>query len=420
MSGIGSTRRDVLPMLSLMATRKSTVRTGIAAMAAATALCAPTAAHAVSQPNDATYTTACPPAESLVSGTSWSSQQVVRGVTLREATRDDDFGMVRLHVLRVALATASLSVRPLVTTLARRSNLSLLARHRRGLVAAVNAGYFDFTYGAPTVPLVSGGKALLDSTAPAPVVGISTKRVAQAGPIALRAAVTVGTSRRALSAVNVIDAPPGVTVYTTRWGSARIPLPSDSISRKVVSGAVASAVGTYATVPSGGSLLVARGRGAQTWLRSLALHRPVTYTNTVAATGVAAPYQVAFGVGAQIVTSGRANTGMSCRVSDPMPARTAIGFARGGATLILVEAEDDPGGLVHGLDNDQMARVMHDVGAYQAYELDGSGSTEMLARVPQASNSVCQRTNVSGLSCRTYPADGEERPMPVGIGIYAG
>lgn len=109
---------------------------------------------------------------------------------------------------------------------------------------------------------------------------------------------------------------------------------------------------------------------------------------------------------------------MSCRSDYELPARTAIGFTGSGTTLILAEVEEEPWRDVHGLDNDQMARLMKDLGAAQAYELDGSGSTEMLAHVPLASNAACQRTNVSGLSCRTFPADGRERPMPVGIGIY--
>jgi hypothetical protein len=65
---------------------------------------------------------------------------------------------------------------------------------------------------------------------------------------------------------------------------------------------------------------------------------------------------------------------------------------------------------MHGLDAAQMARLMKDLGAGEAYLFDGSGSTELLARMP---------SNPSALSLRNYPADGAERAMPVGFGIFS-
>jgi hypothetical protein len=54
--------------------------------------------------------------------------------------------------------------------------------------------------------------------------------------------------------------------------------------------------------------------------------------------------------------------------------------------------------------------LMKDLGAGEAYLFDGSGSTELLARMP---------SNPSALSLRNYPADGAERAMPVGFGIFS-
>jgi hypothetical protein len=70
---------------------------------------------------------------------------------------------------------------------------------------------------------------------------------------------------------------------------------------------------------------------------------------------------------------------------------------------------DNPGTPMHGLDSAQMARLMKDLGAQEAYLFDGSGSTELLARMP---------SNPGQLSLRTFPADGVERPLPVGFGIF--
>jgi len=130
--------------------------------------------------------------------------------------------------------------------------------------------------------------------------------------------------------------------------------------------------------------------------------------NTRMTTSTAKPFAQAYAVGSRLVHNGAAKTGMECRRRYPQPARTAIGFANGGKRLILAVIADDPGTPMHGLDADQTARLMHDLGATEAYMFDGSGSTEMLAKLPKS----------SALSMRNYPADGLERPMPVGLGIF--
>jgi exopolysaccharide biosynthesis protein len=63
---------------------------------------------------------------------------------------------------------------------------------------------------------------------------------------------------------------------------------------------------------------------------------------------------------------------------------------------------------MHGLDSIQLGRVMSDLGADQAFLLDGGGSTEMLARMSRGHR----------LTLRNHPTDGAERPLPLGFGIY--
>jgi hypothetical protein len=46
----------------------------------------------------------------------------------------------------------------------------------------------------------------------------------------------------------------------------------------------------------------------------------------------------------------------------------------------------------------------------KAWSFDGSGSTELMAKMPGSTS----------LSIRNYTADGHERTMPLGLGIYVG
>ena len=221
--------------------------------------------------------------------------------------------------------------------------------------------------------------------------------------------MTVGTKSHSLAALNVLHIPTGITLFTTTWGSPAIHVPSGAWVRYAYKGVISSGVGTWTTPPSTGHLmLVARGSTAKTWLSSLRKGQTVTTRRTaVADTSVA--FGQAFQAGDTIVaTPGVVITGLPCRIVYPQPARTAVGMANGGRKLILVVVTDHPGTSTHGLDESQMSKLMVELGAAHAYLWDGSGSSEMIARMHSTGQ----------LSLRNYPADGAERTMPVGFGIF--
>jgi hypothetical protein len=357
------------------------------------------------------YTTNCPKPVSLVTGTTWHRHRLSRAVVLREGQHKDSKGYVDMHVLSVDTTVKRLHFKPLVRRLAMRSKLSQLASGRPRLVAATNSGYYDFRYGTPSGPVVSSGVPLLASTTHQQVVGFTATKRVEFGKLWLTGTVAGAGVRLPLAGLNVLWAPTGLTAYTSKWGSTSLKLPNDAVGRYVRAGEVASPVKQYTSAPRTGYLLVARGVAAQTWLRSLRVGDAVKVTKA-AATDAAHPMRVAYGVGSQLVRPGGiARTDLTCRRNYPQPARTAIGFADGGRRLILAVVADHPGEPMHGLAANQMARLMADLGAREAYLFDGSGSTEMLARMPSTGR----------LSLRNWPADGgpeNERTMPVGFGIF--
>ena len=383
-------------------------RAVFAASAAAVSLLVPGTALADRHPTDAGYTTKCPPAEALVAGTAWHTHKLAPGVALREGKRHDAHGYVDMHVLVVDVTNKHVQFQPLVRRLAQRTPLTVLAHNRAGLIAATNTGYFDYDAGTPLGPLVGGDRPWVSSSAGATVVGLSTAGLFQAGRVSLAGSVTSGTSSEPLAGLNTVRPATGLTAYTSKWGSAPVWVPRNAVTRYVSSSSVTGALGRSHSAPStGGFLLVASGDKATSWLTNLPAHATVRVNTRVTST-TARPFAQAYAVGAQLVHKGVANTGMECRKRYPQPARTAIGFANGGKRLVLAVVADDPGAPMHGLDANQTARLMHDLGATEAYMFDGSGSAEMLAKMPGASS----------LSMRNFPADGLERPMPVGFGIF--
>jgi len=126
-------------------------------------------------------------------------------------------------------------------------------------------------------------------------------------------------------------------------------------------------------------------------------------------TDVDRPFRLAYAVGGRIVADGRGLTHLACPRRYPKPARTAVGFADGGRRLLLVAVDDNMRTPLHGLDANQLGRVMADLGAQQAFLFDGGGSTTMLARMHRGARH---------LSLRTRTAERYERAVPLGFGIY--
>jgi hypothetical protein len=355
------------------------------------------------------YTTNCPRPTALVSRATWHRHTLTKGVVLSEGQASDSRGVVSMHVLTVDMTQAGLSVRPLMRHLAQRSRLTALAAGKPKLVAATNTAYYDFYTGAPLGPVVSAGRPLSAFAADKPVVGIGTDRRVRVGHLHLVGSVTAGSATRTLAALNVLNIPSGLTLFTPTWGSASIHLPYGSAARYLSGGVVSSGTSRFTTPPSSGSqLLVARGSKATTWLSGLRKGTAIT-TRIAMKSDTPAAFATAFQAGATLVaTPGVTITGLPCRIRYPQPARTSFGMANGGRKLMIVVVTDHPGTSMHGLDESQMSKVMVDLGAVRAYLLDGSGSSEMLARMPSTGR----------LSLRNFPADGAERTMPVGLGVF--
>jgi Phosphodiester glycosidase len=396
-------RSPLLRRASVAATAAAVVLLGLVPDLGA-AQAAPRAAHDRHGP--------CPAAESLVPHTTWYTHTLAPGVVMTAGTAKDPNGRVSMHVLRVDLTRKSISLHPLMRSIAERSPLTSLAAGHPNLVAATNTGYFDMRTGAVLDPLIEGRSAVVMSTTHQAVVGLGTNGLMESGHVWWSATVTVGAHSHTLVARNELSPPLGISLYTSGWGSEPVQAHWDSVARPVVNGVLqgASRSSRWQMVPHGGSLLVGNGPRSASWLAALPTGAKVSAAGSVK-TNAAEPFVQAYGVGVKVVaTRGVTLSGFSCNSRNTTePARTEIGFANGGRTLIIAIVTDRPGTSTHGLDEDQMSELMVQLGAAQAFAFDGSGSTELLARVP----------GHPGLTLENYPADGQERDMPLGLAVMA-
>jgi hypothetical protein len=315
-----------------------------------------------------------------------------------------------MHVLRVDVTNPHLGFRPLMRKIAVRNPLSRLARPQRRLVAATNAGYFNYGTSSPIGPVVHQSRPVLASSRPEPVVGFARNGLMQSGELTLQGTVRALGAARPLTGLNVSWPRYGLNVYTPRWGRHPVARPDGSLARYVNGhGRVVSAARhRFHLAPRHGFLLVARGWSDRRWLRTLHQGTRVDVSRHVTS-DAPRPFRLAYAVGTQIVLpGGQTRLGLSCRRSYPQPARTGIGFADGGRQMILTAVDDNQHTPLHGLDSIQLSQVMADLGADEAFLLDGGGSTEMLTRMARGRR----------LSLRTHLVEGRERPLPLGFGIY--
>ncbi|MFJ9523286.1 phosphodiester glycosidase family protein [Kitasatospora sp. NPDC101801] len=153
-------------------------------------------------------------------------------------------------------------------------------------------------------------------------------------------------------------------------------------------------------IPSGTTVLLGREAGARR-LRELTVGTPVEVGYDLDA-GATVP--CAFALGAHpLVTDRQSLPGLDTVTAEP---RAAVGIAEDGRVLHLLST-DGRGGSSSGLTVAELADVLRSLGCEQAAYLDGGGSATLVTR------------GAGGVAVRNDLDQGQERPVPNGIGISA-
>jgi hypothetical protein len=285
---------------------------------------------------------------------------------------------------------------------------------KAGAVAAVNADFFDIgNTGAPHGASVRNGE-LLKSAMPTDWqhVGVGSDGIGRLLNMALDAKATLKGTEHTVARLNAPGEINGqntagkLAAYTPMWGTAdrHRGLGGNRAEVLVRDGKVvsvdATAVGA-GEIPADGFYLVGDDAAADV-IRALQPGDDATL-----AYGLADPVaqQAKFAVGHQwvLVENGVANPNLDGSVNP----RTMLGFKDGGKTMILATA-DGRQAPVNGMTGLQQADLMLSLGAELAVNLDGGGSTTMVARP----------LGVPNVLVRNSPSDGYERPDPNGVGVF--
>lgn len=337
------------------------------------------------------------------------STTIAPGIELTSVTRLSERGWLEADILAADLDTEVTGSNLLSPGVAARETVSSLAESE-GAVAGVNGDFFDIgNTGAPVGAEIGDG-GLRKSPAPGRenAIGVGTNDLARVAQIALTGTVTLPGGEQPLAALNHYEVPvDGIGLYTPAWGDAsRSGVVGDASRVRAVTvhgGAVTATADAadFGTIPDDGYVLIGRGSGADA-LSTLSTGDEVA-TSYESRTDADVPLSTAVGGGTILLRDGDLPADLDDEQLEP---RTAAGVTDDGSTLLLL-AVDGRQRDSRGASLRELGELLHGLGASDAINLDGGGSTTLVAREP----------GEDGVRIRNDPSDGSQRPVSNGLGL---
>lgn len=366
-----------------------------------------------STPTTTVAPTVTPTAAPAAKGLTISKQEryVAQGITLSRYERIEPIGgWVEAQVLTVDLTQGNVKTDLLWSgKVADRNTVSSLVQST-GAVAGINADYFDTaTLGAPLSGAVTNGQ-IISNVVPVTgwdnVVGVGADRLGHLTTLALEGQIQIPAGNHALDRLNQQLNIDEIGLFTSAWGTA--PRRNAAIwgarikevqvkAGKVV--AIADQAGE-GEIPADTQILLGREAGAD-WLAGLQVGDPVSIT-WGPKTGDGRSYQYLVG-GYELLLQG----GQIMQTRQELAPRSAVGFSADGKRMFLV-AVDGRSSRSAGMSLASLAQFMKELGAAEALNLDGGGSTAMAVKTAGAPAASVVNT----------PSDGTERKIANGLGVW--
>ncbi|MDA0634492.1 phosphodiester glycosidase family protein [Nonomuraea sp. MCN248] len=379
---------------------------------------APAQADPVPPVEDAPAASSYPPPSTLVAAsatgdrldTAKKTRPVAPGITLTSFDRLDPLGWLRADALTAELGGGTSADYVFSGEVSKTEPLSGPARRSRA-VAAVNGDFFDINnsgaaqgIGVQTGELVQSPMAGHDNA-----VAISGDGVGRVLKMHFEGTATPESgSPVTLTQFNQRVQRDGVGLFTPLWGSytrARAVEGASAVTEVELKDGVVAAVRQAAgdgPIPAGTSILLGRDAGAAALAGLRAGDKVEIAYRPKASDGK--DVKAAVGGNWVLVKDGRAQHSTD-QSAHP---RTAVGFSADGKKMILLTVDGRQADS-RGVTLDELAAMMVELGAADALNLDGGGSSTMLAREPGQAEPQIENS----------PSDGGERHVPNGLALYA-
>lgn len=309
----------------------------------------------------------------------------------------DARGPWAIHVLEAELGAcgAALSARKAGPPLTARAVTSTLTA---GTLGGVNADFFLLPTGTPVGAHVEDGQVLIGPGA-RPVVAVTGDRPWM-GTATLRGVLTHGAGSISMSQVNrwsdaTAAAADAGAVLFTHWHGARTPDDGDAVAARIrrIDGTPSAGRGVVESIESGARglaldsarvVFAARGTTAVE-LRTLSAGDTVAWRAEVVIDSAERDAAEEAVGGFPILLRGgepapELEAGVQPAFGERRHPRTAVGWSEGGSRLFLVTVDGRQPGYSDGMTLRELAMLLRRLGAAEAINLDGGGSTAMVVR----------------------------------------
>ncbi len=359
-------------------------------------------------------------ADSLPVSKQTASSPVTAGVDVMTYESTSGGGKALVYVLKVDLTNPYVKLDTIVGndgTFAKNQVVSNMA-NRVGAVAAINGDFFQMGTSGRPIGLTYQNGTLLSSPAQrtdmygfalmqskVPLIDIFTFS-GQVTAANGNSFTLSGINKPAYLVMGGASSDAGtLQLYNTDWGSSSRGGGNDVVEM-VISNQIVQEIRnnlSATTIPMGGYVLRGQGAAASFLRDNFQIGDTVQVSYAV---GPVDQIQAAVGGQALLIHNGSIPNSFSQEITGRV-ARTALGYTADGRTLYLACAEKSSNS--QGMTQWEMAYFLSGLGAHWAINLDGGGSTTMVAR-PLAEKEV---------SLLTKPQGGSQRQIPTAIGLFS-
>ncbi|MEU1724813.1 phosphodiester glycosidase family protein [Nonomuraea sp. NPDC005692] len=386
------------------------------------ALSAPAQADPAPPAEDALKASSYPPPSTLISQatagqprleTAKRTRPVAPGLSLTSFDTYDALGWLRADALTADLGGGKGGPRAdyvFSGEVTRTEPLSGPAGRSRA-VAAVNGDFFDINNSGAAQGIGVQDGTLVQSPAAGHdnAVAVTGDGVGRVLKMYFEGTATPsGGAPIALTQFNQMVQNGGVGLFTPLWGSynrARAVEGAATVTEVVLVDGVVTEVRNAAgtgPIPAGTTILLGRDAGAAALSALKAGDRVDVKYQPKASDG--STVKAAVGGNYVLVKDGVVQNSTDAAAHP----RTAVGFSADGRKMYLLTVDGRQADS-RGVTLNELAAMMVDLGAANALNLDGGGSSTLLAREPGS----------AGVQVENSPSDGGERHVPNGLALYA-
>jgi exopolysaccharide biosynthesis protein len=342
-------------------------------------------------------------------------EPVAQGLSYVRKTRFTPSGWQNIHVLKADLHNSNLVVDSLLSSkgLSNPEPLSQIAKKARA-VAGINGDFFYLGQtNAPLGVMVKDGQLLSSPfwSQEMSVFALTENLKAILGNWNWQGEIINEDGvRMPLGGTNkTVSNYEQTVIYDSNWGS-KLGNYDFSLAKTAVltikDGLVVASDLNPAEIliPEQGSILVAQGETADQLTATFPLGSRIEIEQS--SSPELSKIKMAIGGGANLVYNGEIPS-FTHNIAGKHQ-RTALGITKDNRYLFLV-AVDGRDGRYQGMTQEELAKFMQSIGCYYAINLDGGGSSTLVAR-PLGEDEIEVKNNLVG---------GQERSIPNGIGIFS-